>query len=275
MRTPQAGTFFLAILALAATAPAGESWRLKPYTEWNEKEVRQILEDSPWAHRMRLMVVKPGPLNTPCPSGNPHCSPDSTPAPPSAPGGRRRPPSPEDIQAQQDRRTSSALPPGLEGVAATAVVRWASARTVREAVARSGVQRGLVTPTEAGEHSLFEPLDTYIVYVDLRVPVADVKRVPQGGVLTPAMVQNSTLLVKSTGQRISPLSVKTAPLPEFDDRKELALAAFYVFFPRQEDGKPVLPGDESLVRFECPLVPVAIQSEFDLHKMARAGSPDL
>jgi hypothetical protein len=275
MRTPQAGALLVTIFALAAAAPAGESWRLKPYTEWNEKEVRQVLEDSPWAHRLRLIVVKPGPLNTPCPSGNPHCSPDSAPTPPAAPGGRRRPPSPDEIQAQQDRRTASAMPPGLEGVSATAVVRWASARTIREAVARSGVQHGLVKVAEAGESSQFAPLDTYIFYVDLRVQVADVKRVPQGGVLTPAMVQNSVLLVKSTGERISPLSVKTAPLPEFDERNELALAAFYVFFPRQKDGKPVLSGDESMVRFECPLTPVAIHSEFDLHKMARKGSPDL
>ena len=181
----------------------------------------------------------------------------------------------DDLQDLQDRRSSSTMPPGLQGVAATAVIRWASARTVREAMLRSGVQRGQVKPEELQDPKAFVPLDSYVVYVDLRVPLADVKKVPQSGLFTAALVQNSVLVVKSSGVRISPLGVKSAPLPEFDERKELALGAFYVYFPRQVGGKPSLPVNESLVRFECPLAPVAITSEFDLQKMAREGAPDL
>jgi hypothetical protein len=167
------------------------------------------------------------------------------------------------------------MPQGLGGVSATAVVRWASARTVREAMVRNGIQRGLVKPEEVEKSGIYAPLDTYVVYVDLRVTVADAKKVPQYGLFTAAMLENSVLVAKTTGERIAPLSVKAAPLPEFDERKELALGAFYVFFPRQVGGKQSLPVTETLVRFECRMAPVAITSEFELQKMAREGLRDL
>jgi hypothetical protein len=275
MRIPKACALLIVFFALAIVASGDDSWRKKPSSEWNEKEVRQILENSPWAHRVKLMVVKPGPQDVPCPSGNSSCSPESDPSSSNPPTTHRRQLSPDDIQRLQDRRIASAMPSGFEGVAATAVVRWASARTVREALLRRRIQRGLVKPEELQDPEAFVPPDTYVLYVDLRVPLADVKKVPQYGLFTEALVQNSVLVVKSSGQRISALSAKPAPLPEFDERKELALGAFYVYFPSQLGGKPSLSGTGTLVRFECPLTPGAISSEFDLREMAREGLPDL
>ena len=256
-------------------ASGDEAWQKRPYSEWSIKDVRQVLEKSPWAHRVKMMVVKPAASKIPCASGNPHCSPDSTPTVPRGYSGRRRTLGTDDIQALQDRRSDSAMPQGLGGVSATAVVRWASARTVREAMVRNGIQRGLVKPEEVEKSGIYAPLDTYVVYVDLRVTVADAKKVPQYGLFTAAMLENSVLVAKTTGERIAPLSVKAAPLPEFDERKELALGAFYVFFPRQVGGKQSLPVTETLVRFECRMAPVAITSEFELQKMAREGLRDL
>lgn len=276
MRTPQACAFFLGIAALAAAAAAGESWRGKPYTEWSERDVRQVLENSPWAHRVSLIVAREQgeapPVDTPATrstskdSSAPHAVNDPS---------HRTPADPDDVPALNTARAAEVTPPTQAGVAGVAVVRWASARTVREAMARSGELRGKLTEKQARELYGLETGDYYILYVDLRVNLNDVSRVPQNGVLTSATVQNSVLVVRGTGERISPLTVRVAPLPEFDDRKELALASFYVFFPRHKQGKRVLRGDESLVRFECPLAPVAIHAEFDLHKMARDGSPDL
>jgi len=277
MRTPQAGALFLGIFVLAAAAPAGDSWRLKPYTEWNQGDVRRVLEDSPWAHRMSLIVAREEeeapPVDTPAAR---RTAMESSPPPRTGNGPYQRTPrTTDDGPALNSSRAADFAPPTQTGVGGISVVRWASARTVREAMARSGELRGALTEKQARDLSGFETGDYYIFYVDLRVLLTDVNRVPQDGVLTAAMVQNSALVVRATGERISPLTVRAAPLPEFDDRKELALAAFYVFFPRHRHGKRALRGDESLVRFECPLTPVAIHAEFDLHKMFRDGSPDL
>jgi hypothetical protein len=260
---------------LALVAFGDDSWRNKPYSEWTDKEVREVLEKSPWAHRILLMIVQPDTQNPACPSSGQDCSPDAALSTSSSPVPRKRQATQNDPQDPQTHRVATLLPSGSEGVAATAVVRWASARTVREAVAKNELQLGHVKPEELQDPRVFAPLDAYVVYVDLRVALSDVKKVPQTRLFTAAMAQRSVLLFKNTGARISPLKVKAAPLPEFDERKEVAIAAFYVFFPRQRNGKPVLSANESLVRFECPTVPRAIAADFELRKMERAGSPDL
>jgi len=288
MRTLQAGALFLAVSSLATAAPAGDSWRQKPYTTWNQQDVDQVLENSPWAHRLKLIVALEQ-VDTPIPamlhsygdgisdSIAPPPVPVSSVAMPAANSNTRAGPrnSPDDRPALNEQRAAEVSPPAENGVPGVAVVRWASARTVREAEARNRALHGTVLERYVSEGARILPPDSYIVYVDLRIHLNDVSRVPGGGVLTPAMVRHSILLVKSNGERVGPLAVRTAPLPKFDERKELALAAFYVYFPRKQDGKPVIPGDGSQVRFVCPLSPVPIHADFDLRKMGRAGSPDL
>jgi len=275
MRTRRIWALPLVLFAFAFVASGNDSWRNKPFTQWNVKEVRQILENSPWAHRVRMLVVKPGAQSGACPSGKPPCSQDSFPPVNSSPTEHRSTMTASDMQATRDIRTATPSLPPVAGVEGTAVVRWTSSRTVREAIFRNRVQRGQIKPEDSQQSGIFTQPDAYIVYVDLRVSLADVKKVPQSGVFTAAMLQNSVLILKSSGERISPLAVKSAPLPEFDERKELALGAFYVFFPRVLMGKPSLPENESLVRFECPIASSTIISEFEPAKMEREGSPDL
>jgi hypothetical protein len=47
----RASVFAVAALATGAAAlfAGAEFWQTKPYTEWNDKEVARILNDSPWA----------------------------------------------------------------------------------------------------------------------------------------------------------------------------------------------------------------------------------
>jgi hypothetical protein len=257
---------------LAAYA-AGDSWQNKPSSEWNDKEVRAVLEKSPWAHRENLTLVKPTEAVLPCKRGSVRCVSDDTDQAPVDPF-RRHPPTPDDIQNSQDRRAYSAMPPKGDGVAGTAIVRWASAQTVREAMSRAPEKTERIAGNK-DEPPPLPPSVAYIVYVDLRVHLNDVKKLPQDGMLTSTMMRSSNLVLKSTGEHIPALRVTSAPLPEFDNRKELALAAFYVYFPRQKDGKPVLPDAEIIVRFECPLSPGPIEADFDLRTMKRAGVPDL
>ena len=44
-------TVLVALAALGAGLPAEDSWVKKKYSEWTDKEVRQIVSNSPWAHR--------------------------------------------------------------------------------------------------------------------------------------------------------------------------------------------------------------------------------
>jgi len=273
MRTPQAWAPLLAALAFSLAAHADEPWH-KPASEWNEKEVRAILEKSPWAHRDQVLLTKPKMKEPPCPPGSLRCFSDDTISYPT-PGPRRKPASPDDLNEQQTKRAENAEGPSSDAIAGTTVVRWASASTVREAMARRQTKPETVAVVSANEPPPLPPSVAYIVYVDLRVHLHDIKRLPRSGVFTRAMAQNAVLVMKKTGERIPALRVRSAPLPDFDQRKELAIAAFYVYFPREKDGNPVIAAGETGVHFECPLYLGPITSDFDLHKMKRDGAPDL
>ena len=275
MKTHKACALILLLLALAFTASGHDSWRAKPPSAWSEKEVRKILEDSPWSHRQRLIITH---MTVSSPGvGAPQVR-DSNPIPNGTSAStnpqRRSAPSIADQPALNAARSSDVAPPREFSILGLSVVRWASARIISEAVLRHRVLQGAITAEQAGHIAPYSSQDSYVVYVDLRVSLRDVDLIPRGGVLTPAMVWNSTLYVETTRERIQPSVVRLAPLPEFDDRKELALAAYYIFFPRQAGSRRLLARGNSRVRFECPLVPVPIRHDFDLRKMAHDGSSD-
>ena len=47
-------------LAVAATGlSAANFWDAKPYTEWSEKEVEEMLSDSPWARKVSVVIPIP------------------------------------------------------------------------------------------------------------------------------------------------------------------------------------------------------------------------
>ena len=282
MKTPSVHALLVAGLCCAFTARAGDDWHAKPSSEWNEKEVRQILEHSPWSRRVSVLLVRPDGDAKACLGSKGPCvredtfhSPDPNHGPPSS------------IKTSSGRVSGEGLselrqdyPGGAEantlgrtdGVAGVAVVRWASSRTVHEALAR------VVPPSgkrmDAEQLAQLAPADAYVIYVDLRVALGDAGRISQFGVFTEQMARRSFLLPKSSGQRIPAVRVAAAPLPEFDDRKELALAAYYIFFPREQSGHATVPARETQIHFEYPLAPVPIRADFKLSQMSRGGSPD-
>jgi len=285
MNTSRAMPVFLAGLLCVSAALADESWRGKPSTEWDQKEIRQILEHSPWARRLSVFLVRPAGQVTGCVGSSGPCQRADSFRAPNTTHNSTTLPSPAtgssdlstQVKAQEAQdRYSAPMDSGesgdADGVAGVAVVRWVSSRTVREALAQ------VVPPSgkrmDAQELAQLAPADAYILYVDLRVDLADVSRVPKGGILTPGIARHSSLILKTTGERILAVRVAAAPLPEFDDRKELALAAYYIYFPKEKGGHPVVPRRELEVRFECPLAPVPIRADFKLSRMARAGAPD-
>ena len=45
---------FLALLLAVSALLAEELWQAKPPTEWTQEEAVEVLNDSPWAHQVRL-----------------------------------------------------------------------------------------------------------------------------------------------------------------------------------------------------------------------------
>ncbi len=72
-----------------------------------------------------------------CPSGKPPCSQDGFAPVSNSPIEHKSTVTPGDLQALQDSRTATPSLPPLAGGEGTAVLRWASSRTVREAMFES------------------------------------------------------------------------------------------------------------------------------------------
>jgi hypothetical protein len=283
LNASQVSSFVLAGLLCASIALAEKPWPKDPSSEREQREIRQVLEHSPWAQRVPLMVVKPAGVAEFCPESGGNCPQDTTrQASYASTLGQRRGGARDPVDRIEDSKNlmkdpnvedSSNKSEEAKGIAGVAVVRWASARTIRDALAR------MVPPSgkrmQAEDLAQLAPADAFVVYVDVRVALADAGRVPQNGVLTRHMARHSALVLKSTGQRIDAARVASAPLPEFDGRKELALAAYYIYFPKLKDGHPWLTARDAEVRFECPLLPVPFHADFKLSRMQLSGAPDL
>ncbi|HSC78002.1 MAG TPA: hypothetical protein VLB32_05505 [Candidatus Acidoferrales bacterium] len=55
MNAKHAGRVAVIVLVGAGLLWAAEPWKEKPYTEWTQKEVERVAQDSPWAHTVAVL----------------------------------------------------------------------------------------------------------------------------------------------------------------------------------------------------------------------------
>jgi len=238
----------LACLALAVSAWAGDPWKQKTYKEWNEAEVSKILADSPWSRPVTVTAFwRSGGSSAPSVSGGRSGS-----------GGQ--------ISGGGEGAGSSAAGGGSGGGGdapeAHFTLRWGSARTAREALARLAVFRGM---SEADAEKI------------MNLPVTEHQIVLYGPDMAPfaksdekSLMDKTFLKLKKNKQKISPSRVEIKRAP---DGKKISGIVFY--FPmKSEAGEPVIAPDEKSVDFECRTDEVSIRQSFEPQKMVSKAGPD-
>jgi hypothetical protein len=260
-------------LLCASVALAEKPSPRDPSSEQEQQHIRMILERSPWAQRIPVTLVKPGAVAQTCRGNGENCLQDAFgPVPSRNTSEQGRGPA-EPVNHIQEGRIRMVDDMEAQGITGVAVVRWASARTIRDALARMAPPSG--KRMEAEELAQLAPVDAFVVYMEVRVALSCVKRVPRDRMLIRPMALHSTLLFKSTGQRIAAARVASASLPDLGEQDEQVLAAYYIYFPKLKDGHPWLTARDAEVRFECPLYPVPFHADFKLSRMQLQGVPDL
>jgi hypothetical protein len=221
----------LLVLFLLAHALAQEPWRVKDFKVWNAEEVRRVLDDSPWA---KVVAVDITWRTTQGKAGE-----------------TARPAS--DMRLDTLRRVPQA--PFL--------VRWASARTVRMALAR----HAMLTRGSSGEEA-----DRFVARVpewhEFIVSGPDITPLKSAG---PEPLKSSALLVlKSSGRRVP------AAVVEIMQRKENEkLEAVAFRFPRNApDGAVYISSKEKSIEFVCKISGAEIKASFELAKMISRAGPD-
>ncbi len=268
----------VSLVTLAGLLSAGEGWRGKPYTEWTGKNVEEVLDHSPWVRRVEVVIIPSSGERSPCPVSEPRCGIRESEAVLMGTNEGLNPGPPEPTLTErlaQKQQANDVQAPSSTGTSVTATVRWSSSLTVREALVREKQLLGEVDVRRLQASGYFEPLDSYIVYVDVRLPLAQDPRSVRAATLTRRAVSHAFLAPKHSGAKAFPARVEPAAMPAYDKRRGVALSAFYLFFLRQQEGRALLPAGETEALFECPLGATKIKAVFDLRKMLRQGAPDL
>ncbi len=254
---------FAALVVAALVFAANEPWKTKPYKQWDDKDVRKILGDSPWS---KLVQVE-----APWTIGKAALSPDSgqpsTPGTPTA-AGKTANQTPAGTPAGGPPAGSApgaGLPgPGEPQPMTAFAVRWISSRTVQRAAARSAELAGQLKPEEV-EKQLANPPDVY----EIAVTGPDMR--PFQSADDSTLMKSTSLVTKKTKQKIVPTKVQVARTP--DGTKVQSIA--FIFPKKTDPGEPVIAQDEKSVEFTCTLNGAKIHVDFDLSKMQDNEGRDL
>lgn len=270
--------FNLIILtAAAALVCAGqESWRSKPYQQWNQEDIQQVLWQSPW------VTIENAPVSSESggtsPSGISEGINGDKLATLGPPKGACDPVSrggacdegPDTSTASRSRPADGSLPSetGRGGSRSPRIVtffiRWNSAQTIREALARNALLTQKATEAEAMKFVAEAPPD-YAIFVGSKDMSAF------AAVSEEDLKSKTYLEAKESKHKISPTSVTVNHTP--DNRK----INFIMFsFPRRIDGNSAFVTEkDKQIDFDCHLKNLRLQASFDLLRMTTGKGPDV
>jgi hypothetical protein len=260
MRRAIIGSF--AVLVLAALAFASDPWKSKPYQQWDDKDVQKVLSDSPWSRQIQVDATwqKDSGLSQPSlPQGS------SGGGSAGGSGGSRGGTGGGGGSSSGGPGMGGGSTPSANGPAqAMFAVRWASSRTIREALTRRYELDGKMTQQQ-GDQQLAIPVDTYQVLLS-------------GSDMSPflnaeeASVKDKSLLVtKKSKEKIEASKVEFQKSP---DGK--TIYSILISFPKKTaSGEATIGADEKGVEFTCSVAGVNLKTSFDVSKMYDSTGRDI
>jgi hypothetical protein len=237
----------VALLCALVTLAGDEPWKTKAYQEWNDTDINQVLQDSPWT----IAFVKTTEKNeTKVLTGS---------------ADRPTNSSPNMCKDDQQKTVPCTLPPIYlydESTIANSYelrVTWTSSRTVRKALARRGVLHSKVS-VPAADKFVAQSLEEYHLVL--------------GGLTTLDQLNEETI------RQTAHLKVQGSRKEIGASRVSLAMSGLWpaitIFFPKKgPDGSPTISDGNTSVDFECKLGKLKVKVTFDLRGMTDGQGPDL
>jgi hypothetical protein len=254
-RTTRLAIFQIAVATLAvssALSAAGDVWKTKPYTQWDEKDVSAVLHTSPWV-KLNLSDLSSGQLSpTPPDVGGALDS--------SAPTPGRTNPATATVAPAPDNTDAPAPSAGTANK--TYNVFWWSARTIREALARQAVLKHETT-AEAAEKAVSATPESYQVLVStpnmvtLEAHGAD------------ALKDGAFIELKKAKKKIKPSDVI------FERAGGKLIGAIFSFPKKDASGAPVIDPDEKQIDFNVRAPGIWLRATFNVKQMSDAQGPDI
>jgi hypothetical protein len=245
---------------------AADPWKSKKkYTDWSEKEVRKVLQKSPWAKTVTITIFAGSGFGTGQAGGGDYGSPPSGGSTPGGAAGGGQPTTP-----------GGGSNPGQGGFGdqggfggggnryLQVLVRWQNALPVRQAFARRQIQVERITPEQA-EQLVKQTPDEYVVMV------GGMSRAAMGGT-TEEKVKARTYLKTGDKQRImvQEMRMSQGQAPS-TSKSEAQVPDMFFVFPR---AMPIELRHKS-VEFVTELGQVKIKKKFKLKDMLFGGKLEL
>lgn len=242
--------FFILIFGISSIAHADDFWKHKPPAQWSFAEALKLVRRSPWA-RLEVVVFpqKETEAAFSVPTGTRHCDPDAI----DQNGNclqKGRVEAPVDSSRQMD--AAPILKPW-----AGILVRWESAAPVAQAFARlQELGEGEAANSQGPPPRL--PADRYVITVKLEHPGRE-NFEPFGA--TPAGKPVLVAKLKTRRGIVAPLEVEFTGVG--------ASSSVHYFFPRTQDGAPLLGPGRDWAEFSLAGSGFAVHSKFTLDPESR------
>jgi len=244
-----------ATLLVAVNLWADDPWK-KPYKQWDAKDVRQILNDSPWSKLVEAERQSKKHEELEAPEGAPKVS-----------GGHQENDEDEDeAEEKHHGREKDEDKEKDEGERQHSkfVVRWVSSRTLREASIRGQVLQGQIPEADA-DKSLPPAADDY----ELAVVGTDMTSFQNAD--ESALTNKSYLIAKKSKEKIAATGVE---IVQGADGKRINALIFH--FPKKNaSGQATVSADKKELKFVTRGGAIEIKVTFDLQKMVDQQGEDL
>lgn len=238
-----AAIIFASLLAL--TVWAGDPWKDKPYKNWDEKDVRKIMTDSPWSKRIQV-------------GGGIHPSLEAPEGGANVAGGGG-----EGGEEAEDEAKSPSGEKEDENEEATFILRWASSRTIREAWVRGQVLSGRIPQADIEKRLPPANSDYQLILFGPNMSLFEKSD-------ESTLKAKSYISTKKSKQKISSSLVE---IVRSSDGKKINGIVFH--FPKQEaTGRPLIASDEKELKFVTRGSDTEIKGSFDPQKMIDSQGPD-
>jgi hypothetical protein len=240
MKLTIVAVFMSAVLAWAG----GDPWKGKPYSQWTEQDVTEVMQASPWAKSVQsagawhpsdsqavdnLGIV---------PGGNTVAGPSGTIA------------------------GASSQNPRDPGPQIYSIVWWSS-RTVRAASMRRAVLKGSMKEEDGEKLVAVNPAEYMVLVQAANMGIFQVRG-------EEAFVKTCYAQMKKSKQKISPSHVT---FYRGSDGQTVTGAVFY--FPKTVNGQPILSPDEKEIDFYLQVGEQKLFTYFELRKMLDSQGEDL
>ncbi len=253
-------TFGVLILAGFAWA-SNEPWKTKPYQQWDQHDIEQILNNSPWGKRLIVAASwRPAQFQNTNQSGQ---SQPSAGDPASAGSQNGGPPKGAAMLPNNGRTADTGDQPAAGMIPQTPFfIRWYSSRVMREALVRASVIKGQMSEADAAKF-LAEPVTEYevIVFGPDMTPFQ---------ALTEDQLKSDTYLDgKQSKQRVAPDKIQ---IHQGSNGKTDNVV---FFFPKKTaGGQDVASAQEKGLEFVCKVNGLDLRNTFDTRKMVDEKGED-